>query len=79
MKDHSETTESVAFDFLSYAEECILVVNQLVSIVEPQNCKSELERMTNCATGILDALKLPYRKYIIGKWLINLINDWIDL
>ena len=34
MKDHSETTESVAFDFLSYAEECILVVNQLVSIVE---------------------------------------------
>ena len=38
---------------------------ELVSIVEPQNCKSELERMTNCATGILDSLKLPYRKVVL--------------
>ncbi len=38
---------------------------ELVSIVEPENCKSELERMTNCATGILDLLKLPYRKVIL--------------
>ena len=38
---------------------------ELVSIVEPENCKSELERMTNCATEILDLLKLPYRKVIL--------------
>ncbi len=38
---------------------------ELVSVVEPENCKSELERMTNCATGILDSLKLPYRKVVL--------------
>ena len=31
---------------------------ELVSIVEPQNCVDELERMTNCATGLLDLLKI---------------------
>ena len=38
---------------------------ELVSIVEKDNCKDELERMTNCATKILDDLKLPYRKIIL--------------
>tara|TARA_B100000242_G_C42935592_1_gene433909 strand:- start:71 stop:916 length:846 start_codon:yes stop_codon:yes gene_type:complete len=38
---------------------------ELVSIVEQQNCLEELERMTNCATGILDLLELPYRKVIL--------------
>ena len=38
---------------------------ELVSIVEPQNCIDELERMTNCATGLLDLLKIPYRKIIL--------------
>ncbi len=38
---------------------------ELVSVVEPENCKNELERMTNCATGILDSLKLPYRKVVL--------------
>ena len=38
---------------------------ELVSIVEKQNCLDELERMTNCATGILDDLDLPYRKMIL--------------
>tara|TARA_B100001142_G_C14139351_1_gene580043 strand:- start:141 stop:890 length:750 start_codon:yes stop_codon:yes gene_type:complete len=38
---------------------------ELVSIVEKENCLEELERMTNCATGILDDLKLPYRKMIL--------------
>jgi len=38
---------------------------ELVSIVEPQQCISELDRMTNCATKILDSLKLPYRKIIL--------------
>jgi seryl-tRNA synthetase len=39
---------------------------ELVSIVEPQNCVDELERMTNCATGLLDLLKIPYRKVILS-------------
>ena len=38
---------------------------ELVSIVEQENCLEELERMTNCATGILDLLELPYRKMIL--------------
>ncbi len=39
---------------------------ELVSIVEKDNCLNELERMTNCATKILDDLKLPYRKIILS-------------
>jgi len=38
---------------------------EMVSIVEPTQCMSELDRMTNCATKILDLLKLPYRKIIL--------------
>ncbi len=38
---------------------------EMVSIVEKENCLEELERMTNCATGILDKLELPYRKVIL--------------
>ena len=38
---------------------------ELVSIVENDKCLDELERMTNCATKILDDLKLPYRKIIL--------------
>ena len=38
---------------------------ELVSIVEPEQCITELERMTQCATKILDLLKLPYRKIIL--------------
>ena len=34
---------------------------ELVSIVDPVNCKDELERMTSSACKILDKLKLPYR------------------
>ena len=39
---------------------------ELVSIVENNKCVDELERMTNCATMILDKLKLPYRKIILS-------------
>tara|TARA_B100000989_G_scaffold286045_1_gene254316 strand:- start:371 stop:1630 length:1260 start_codon:yes stop_codon:yes gene_type:complete len=39
---------------------------ELVSIVENTKCLDELERMTNCATKILDDLKLPYRKIILS-------------
>jgi len=38
---------------------------ELVSIVEQTKCLEELERMTNCATDILDLLELPYRKMIL--------------
>ncbi len=38
---------------------------ELVSIVEQEKCIEELERMTKCATGILDLLELPYRKIIL--------------
>ena len=39
---------------------------ELVSIVDPNECVNELERMTKCATKILDALMLPYRKVILS-------------
>ena len=39
---------------------------ELVSIVENNKCIEELERMTNCATKILDDLQLPYRKIILS-------------
>ncbi|MDB4845942.1 serine--tRNA ligase [Candidatus Pelagibacter sp.] len=38
---------------------------EMVSLVEPDNCLEELDRMTKCATKILDLLKLPYRKIIL--------------
>jgi len=38
---------------------------ELVSIVENSKCLDELERMTNCASMILDKLELPYRKIIL--------------
>ena len=38
---------------------------EMVSIVEQSKCLEELERMTDCATGILDLLELPYRKVIL--------------
>ena len=39
---------------------------ELVSMVENHKCVEELERMTNCATKILDDLQLPYRKIILS-------------
>ena len=38
---------------------------EMVSIVEKTKCLEELERMTQCATKILDLLELPYRKMIL--------------
>ena len=38
---------------------------EMVSIVEKDKCLDELDRMTDCATGILDDLGLPYRKVIL--------------
>jgi len=39
---------------------------ELVRIVDPISCLNELERMTNCATNILDELKLPYKKIVLS-------------
>ena len=39
---------------------------ELVSIVENSKCTEELDRMTNCATMILEKLKLPYRKILLS-------------
>ena len=39
---------------------------ELVSIVDPITCLDELDRMTNCATKILDDLNLPYRKIVLS-------------
>ena len=39
---------------------------ELVSIVEPQSCLEELERMHNCAQEILKKLKLPYRVILLS-------------
>ena len=38
---------------------------ELVSIVAKEKCVEELERMTNCATMVLEKLGLPYRKVIL--------------
>ena len=38
---------------------------EMVSIVEKDKCLPELDRMTNCATKILDLLNLPYRKIVL--------------
>ena len=39
---------------------------ELVSIVEPNKCTDELERMTSCAQEILKKLKLPYRVVLLS-------------
>jgi len=38
---------------------------EMVSIVEIDKCIPELDRMTDCATKILDLLELPYRKIVL--------------
>ena len=39
---------------------------ELVSIVKPDECLKELERMTNCAEKILKVLNLSYRKILLS-------------
>tara|TARA_Y100001970_G_scaffold264476_1_gene351133 strand:+ start:198 stop:1445 length:1248 start_codon:yes stop_codon:yes gene_type:complete len=39
---------------------------ELVSVVEPNKCKTELDRMTQCAEEILKKLKLPYRLVLLS-------------
>ena len=40
---------------------------ELVSIVEPDKCNEELNRMTSCAEYILKELKLPYRSMMLSS------------
>jgi len=39
---------------------------ELVSVVDPNKCAEELERMSNCAQEILKKLKLPYRVVLLS-------------
>ena len=39
---------------------------ELVSIVEPQDCNSELDRMLNCAKQILENLEIPYQVVLLS-------------
>ena len=39
---------------------------ELVSIVEPKDCNSELDRMLNCAKQILDKLEIPYQVVLLS-------------
>ncbi len=38
---------------------------EMVSITKPEDSDAELERMTKCAEGILEALDLPYRTVVL--------------
>ena len=40
---------------------------ELVSIVEPSNCNSELDRMLKCAQKILDDLEIPYQIILLSS------------
>ena len=40
---------------------------ELVSIVEPKNCISELDRMLNCAEKILEKLEIPYQVVLLSS------------
>ena len=39
---------------------------ELVSIVKEEECNNELERMTSCASAVLDKPDLPYRKIMLS-------------
>lgn len=38
---------------------------EMVSITRPDESRAELDRMTKCAEGILDALEIPYRTLVL--------------
>ncbi len=40
---------------------------ELVSIVEPDKCLEELERMLNCAENILEKLEIPYQVVLLSS------------
>ena len=40
---------------------------ELVSIVEPNNCMNELDRMLSCAEKILDKLDIPYQVVLLSS------------
>jgi seryl-tRNA synthetase len=38
---------------------------EMVSVVRPEDGRAELDRMTACAQGVLEALKIPYRTVVL--------------
>ena len=40
---------------------------ELVSIVEPQNCNDELDRMLNCAKEVLKRLEIPFQVILLSS------------
>ena len=40
---------------------------ELVSVVEPKNCISELDRMLNCVKKILEKLEIPYQVILLSS------------
>ena len=40
---------------------------ELVSVVEPKNCISELDRMLNCAKKILEKLEIPFQVILLSS------------
>ncbi|MEM8841806.1 MAG: serine--tRNA ligase, partial [Pseudomonadota bacterium] len=57
---------------------------EMVSITRPEDSLDELERMTRCAEGILEALGLPYRRVVLctgdmgfGARKTNDIEVWL--
>ena len=40
---------------------------ELVSVVEPKNCVSELDRMLNCAKKILEKLEIPFQVILLSS------------
>ncbi|MEM7669777.1 MAG: serine--tRNA ligase [Pseudomonadota bacterium] len=57
---------------------------EMVSITRPEDSIAELERMTRCAEGLLEALELPYRRMVLctgdmgfGARKTNDIEVWL--
>ena len=46
---------------------------ELVSIVEPKDCNTELDRMLNCAKQILNNLEIPYQVVLLSLAIWGLV------
>ena len=52
---------------------------ELVSIVQPQDCVSELDRMLNCAKKILENLEIPYQIVLLSTGDMGLVLKTYDI
>ena len=46
---------------------------ELVSIIEPNKCLNELERMLGCAESILEKLDIPYQVVLLSSGDMDLV------